>query len=69
MWAMVRSSSPADPVDALARLFGRFAQFAVGGFLLGVIIPLSTPPLSVIHPGGANPVAYSTTTVRSSWFC
>ena len=55
MWAMIRSSSPADPVDALARLFDRLAQFAVGGFLLGVIIPLSTPPLSVIHPGGGQP--------------
>ena len=40
MWAMVRSFGLADPVDALVGLFDRLAQFAVGGFLWGVIIPL-----------------------------
>ena len=35
MWAMVRSFGPADPVDALISLFGSFAQFAVGGLLVG----------------------------------
>ena len=35
MWAMVRSFGPADPVDALVGLFGRFAQFAVGRLLVG----------------------------------
>ena len=34
MWAMVRSFGPADPVDALVGLFGRFAQFAVGRLLV-----------------------------------
>ena len=30
----------ADPVDALVGLLRRLAQFTVGGFLWGVIIPL-----------------------------
>ena len=55
MRAMVRSSGPADPVDALIRLLGGFARFAVGGFLCGVIIPLPTYPLSPIHPEGSIP--------------
>ena len=45
----------ADPVDALVLLPGRLAQFAVGGFLCGVIIPLPTYPLSAIHPEGSIP--------------
>ena len=45
----------ADPVDALILLLGRLAQFAVGGFLCGVIIPLPTYPLSPIHPEGSIP--------------
>ena len=34
MWAMVCSFGLADPADALIRLFGGFAQFAVGGLLV-----------------------------------
>ena len=55
---MVRSFGLADPVDALVGLFGRFAQFAVGGgFLCGVIILLPTYTLSVIHPEGSIPLS------------
>ena len=45
----------ADPADALVDLLGGFAQFAVGGFLCGVIIPLPMYPLSAIHPEGSIP--------------
>ena len=55
MWAMVCSFGLADPVDALVGLLGGFAQFAVGGFLCGVIIPLPMYPLSAIHPEGSSP--------------
>ena len=39
----------ADLVDALVLLPGRLAQFAVGGFLCGVIIPPPMYPLSAIR--------------------
>ena len=55
MWAMVRSFGPADPVDAPVLLLLGFAQFSVGGFLWGAIIPLPTYPLSPIHPEGSIP--------------
>ena len=55
MWAMVRSSGPADPVDAPVGLLRLLVEFAVGGFLCGVIIPLPTYPLSAIHPEGSIP--------------
>ena len=55
MWAMVRSSSPADPVDALARLFGRFAQFAVGDSLWGRDHSPVDASLVGDPPGGAQP--------------
>ena len=55
MWAMVCSFGLADLVDALVGLLGGFAQFAVGGFLCGVIIPLPMYPLSAIHPEGSIP--------------
>jgi len=49
MWAMVRSTTWRILLTLYVFLPGRLAQFAAGGFLCGVIIPLPTYPLSAIH--------------------
>ena len=59
MWAMVRSFGLADPVDALVGLFGRFAQFAVGGFLVRGDHSLADIALVGDPPGGVDSVEQS----------
>ena len=49
----------ADPVDAPVLLLRGFAQFAVGGFLHGVIIPLPTYRLVGDLPGGVDSLEQS----------
>ena len=59
MWAMVRSFGPADPVDALAGLFRRLAQFAVGGLLMGRDHSPSHVSLVGDPPGGVDSLEQS----------
>ena len=49
----------ADPVDALVGLFGRFAQLAVGGLLVGCDHPPSDIALVGDPPGGVDSVEQS----------
>ena len=56
---MVRSFGLADPVDALVGLFGRFAQFAVGGLLVGCDHSPSDVSLVSDPSGGVDSVEQS----------
>ena len=49
----------ADPVDALVGLFGRFAQFSVGGLLVGRDHSPSDVSLVGYPPGGVDSVEQS----------
>ena len=51
MWAMVRSSGPADPVDAPVGLLRGFAQFSVGGLLMRRDHPPTDVSLVADPPG------------------
>ena len=59
MWAMVRSSGLADPVDAPVGLLRGFAQFAVGGLLMGRDHPPADVSLVADPPGGIHSLQQS----------
>ena len=59
MWAMVRSSGPADPVDAPVGLLRGFARFAVGGLLVRGDHPPADVSLVADPPGGIHSLEQS----------